>query len=131
MQQHGEAAAASWLTREANLSAVGPHDLTDHGKTDAGAFDTPRLGIAMMARRNLTVHLDVDVIRRARVVAAKRGTSISAMVARELDDLVAREDRYEEARDRALELMASAKPRGARAWTRDDIYAERLTRYDR
>ncbi len=84
-----------------------------------------------MAKANLTVQLDADVIRRARVVAAKRGTSISAMVARELDDLVAREDRYEEARDRALELMASAKPRGARTWTRDDIYAERLTRYDR
>lgn len=84
-----------------------------------------------MAKANLTVQLDADVIRRARVVAAKRGTSISAMVARELDDLVAREDRYEEARDRALKLMTSAKPRGARTWTRDDIYAERLTRYDR
>lgn len=81
-----------------------------------------------MAKANLTLQLDVDVIRRARVVAAKRGTSVSALVARELDELVAREDRYEQARDQAIELMAAAKARGGRTWTRDDIYAERLER---
>ncbi len=81
-----------------------------------------------MPKANLTLQLDVDVIRRARVVAAKRGTSVSALVARELDELVAREDRYERARDQAIELMAVAKPRGGRTWTRDDIYAERLDR---
>ncbi len=84
-----------------------------------------------MAKTNLTIQLDEQVIRRARVVAAKRGTSVSALVARELDDLVEREDRYEEARQRAIELMAAATPRGARGWTRDDIYAERLDRLDR
>jgi hypothetical protein len=56
---------------------------------------------------------------------------VSALVARELDDLVEREDRYEEARQRAIQLMAAATPRGARGWTRDDIYAERLDRHDR
>lgn len=83
-----------------------------------------------MSKTNLTLQLETDVIRRARVVAAKRGTSVSALVARELTALVAREDRYEDARRRAVELMAAAKPRGGRAWTRDDIYAERLDRYD-
>ncbi len=83
-----------------------------------------------MSKTNLTLQLETDVIRRARVVAAKRGTSVSALVARELTALVAREDRYEDARRRAVELMAAAKPRGGRSWTRDDIYAERLDRYD-
>lgn len=84
-----------------------------------------------MAKTNLTVQLEEDVIRRARVVAAKRGTSVSSLVARELNELVEREDRYDEARQRAIELMASARPRGERGWTRDDIYAERLERYGR
>jgi len=84
-----------------------------------------------MSKTNLTLQLETDVIRRARVVAAKRGTSVSALVARELTALVAREERYEDARHRAIELMAAAKPRGGRSWTRDDIYAERLDRYDR
>lgn len=79
-----------------------------------------------MARTNLTIQLDADVIRRARVAAARRGTSVSALVARELERLAEQDDRYEEARRRASELMAKARPRGGRGWTRDDIYAERL-----
>jgi plasmid stability protein len=84
-----------------------------------------------MAKTNLTLQLDEDVIRRARVVAAKRGTSVSALVAHELTELVAQDTRYEQARLRAEELMAKAKPRGGRTWTRDDIYAERLDRHGR
>ncbi len=84
-----------------------------------------------MTKANLTLQLDADVIRRARIVAAKRGTSVSALVARELDALVDREDRYEDARRRAVDLMIAAKPRGRRSWTRDDIYAERVDRHNR
>jgi hypothetical protein len=84
-----------------------------------------------MAKSNLTLQLDEEVIRRARVVAAKRGTSVSALVARELAELADQDERYEQARGRAEQLMAKAKPRGGRTWTRDDIYAERLDRYGR
>ncbi|CAN5851712.1 hypothetical protein BH23CHL8_BH23CHL8_10550 [soil metagenome] len=84
-----------------------------------------------MPKSNLTLQLDAEVIRRAKVVAAKRGTSVSALVARELDALVARDERYEDARRRALDLMVATRPRGGRSWTRDDIYSERLDRYDR
>jgi hypothetical protein len=84
-----------------------------------------------MPKTNLTIQLDEAVIRRARVVAAKRGTSVSGLVARELDRLVAQDARYEDARRRALELMATAKPRGGRTWTRDDLYAERIGGHDR
>jgi hypothetical protein len=81
-----------------------------------------------MPKTNLTVQLDTDVVRKAKVLAARRGTSVSALVARELDALVAQDERYEEARRRALEVLARATPRGGRSWTRDDIYAERLDR---
>jgi hypothetical protein len=37
-----------------------------------------------MSKTNLTLQLESDVIRRARVVAAKRGTSVSALVGKEL-----------------------------------------------
>jgi hypothetical protein len=65
------------------------------------------------------------------VVAAKRGTSVSALVARELAELADQDERYEQAHARAEQLMARAKPRGGRTWTREDIYAERLDRYGR
>jgi len=82
-----------------------------------------------MAKTNLTVQLDEQIIRRARVVAAKRGTSVSALVARQLDELVAGDERYEAARGRAMELMSQAKPHGGRNWNREEVYAERLDRH--
>ncbi len=41
-----------------------------------------------MTKTNLTLQLDADVVQRARILAAKRGTSVSALVANELDALV-------------------------------------------
>ncbi|HET7678070.1 MAG TPA: DUF6364 family protein [Candidatus Limnocylindrales bacterium] len=75
-----------------------------------------------MTKTNLTLQLDSEVIRRARVVAAKRGTSVSALVARELDALVDRDERYEEARRRAGDLLAAATARGGRSWRRDELH---------
>ena len=48
-----------------------------------------------MTKTNLTVQLDQEVIRRARILAAKRGTSISALVAREITGLVEQDERYD------------------------------------
>ena len=84
-----------------------------------------------MGKRNLTVQLDEEVVRRARVVAAKRGTSVSALVARQLNELSAEDERYEAARQRAIELMTNAKSHGGRNWTREELYAERIDRYGR
>jgi len=75
-----------------------------------------------MAKTNLTLQLDEEVIRRARVVAAKRGTSVSALVARELDGLVEQDARYEEAWRRAEELLGHAVARGGRSWRRDELH---------
>jgi hypothetical protein len=75
-----------------------------------------------MARRNLTIQLDDDVIRLAKVAAARRGTSVSALVALELERLVASDERYDEARERAARAMDRARPRGGRSWVRDDLH---------
>lgn len=82
-----------------------------------------------MTKTNLTLQLDSDVIQRAKIVAAKRGTSVSALVARQLNELAAEDERYEAARQRAIELMDQATPHGGRNWTREGLYAERLDRY--
>ena len=84
-----------------------------------------------MAKTNLTIQLDEAVVRQARVIAAKRGTSVSGLVARQLSELVAQDERYEAALQRAIELMSNPKPLGGRTWTREDVYAERLDRFGR
>lgn len=76
----------------------------------------------IVAKRNLTVQLDEDIIKRAKVLAARRGTSVSTLVAAQLQRLVEDDERYEDAYQRARRLLARATPRGGRRWRRDDLY---------
>ncbi|MGH3848817.1 MAG: DUF6364 family protein [Pseudonocardiaceae bacterium] len=75
-----------------------------------------------MTKRNLTVQLGEDVIQQAKVLAARRGTSVSSLVASELERLVADDDRYQDAYRRAQRALSGAIPRGGRTWSRDDLY---------
>jgi hypothetical protein len=81
-----------------------------------------------MSRANLTVQLDTDVIRRARIVAAKRGTSISALAATQLAALVDEDERFDLARDRAVAILERAASRSGRKWTRDELHDRRASR---
>jgi hypothetical protein len=51
-----------------------------------------------MAKRNITVQVDEKVIEQARVIAARRGMSISALLAQQLCTIAANDARYEQAR---------------------------------
>ena len=53
-------------------------------------------------KRNLTVQLDEETVTKAKVLAAKRSTSVSKLVAHEIDRLVGEDDRYQRARATAL-----------------------------
>lgn len=74
-----------------------------------------------MAKKKLTVRLDADLVRKAELVAAKRGTSIDALVARLVEGLVVQDVPYEEARSLAAEIMSSRAVRG-RDWRRDELH---------
>jgi predicted transcriptional regulator len=75
-----------------------------------------------MPKRNLTVQLDDDIIHRAKVVAAKRGTSVSGLVTQQLEQLVDADDRYADAQRRAEQALGRSESRGGRRWTRDDLH---------
>lgn len=53
-------------------------------------------------KRNLTVELDVETIRKAKVLAAQRDTSVSRLVADEIERLVGDAEAYERAKAQAL-----------------------------
>jgi hypothetical protein len=75
-----------------------------------------------MTKRNLTVQLDENVIRRAKVTAAKRGTSVSGLVTQQLERLADADERYEDAHRRAERALARSAPRGGRRWNRDELH---------
>ncbi|HVT19228.1 MAG TPA: ribbon-helix-helix protein, CopG family [Thermoanaerobaculia bacterium] len=56
-------------------------------------------------QRNITLALDEDLIRRVRVLAARRNRSVSALLREELSRLVADDEAFETARRTALERL--------------------------
>jgi hypothetical protein len=54
---------------------------------------------------NITVKVDASVAREARILAAKRGTSLSRLVAEQLEQLVNEDQAYSVARRRALRRL--------------------------
>jgi hypothetical protein len=56
-------------------------------------------------KQNLTVKLDRQTIRKAKLLAARQSTSISELVAHQIDVLVGENDSYEQAKRRAFELL--------------------------
>jgi predicted transcriptional regulator len=70
-------------------------------------------------KTNITLRLDADLIREAKVLAAQQGTSVSRMLAEQLEELVQREKDYVAAKRRALArlekgLNLSWQPAGSR-----------------
>ena len=58
-----------------------------------------------MANQNLTLKLPTETVRKAKVVAAERGTSISALVTKKIEELVGEDAEYQAAKRRAFEWL--------------------------
>jgi hypothetical protein len=56
-------------------------------------------------KQNITVRLDSRTLRKAKVLAAKRNTSISGLLAEQIETLVGEDDAYKQAQGRALSLL--------------------------
>jgi predicted transcriptional regulator len=63
-------------------------------------------------KQNLTISVSPETLRRARILAAQRSTSISGMLAEQLEKLVAAEQAWERAERAALALLEQAFPLG-------------------
>jgi hypothetical protein len=58
-----------------------------------------------MAKQNLTVSLPLQTIRKAKILAARRGSSISGLLAEQIEILVGEEEAYERAARQATALL--------------------------
>ena len=64
-----------------------------------------RAGKMAGMKTNVTVKIDTDLLREARIMAAEQGSSISAIVAAQLEKAVRERKDYEQAKRKALALM--------------------------
>ena len=78
-----------------------------------------------VANQNITLSLPEEDIREARILAARRGTSVSQLLARMLRELVERETGYADARERSLARLREGMDLGTGGhigWSRDSVH---------
>lgn len=56
-------------------------------------------------KQNVTVSLDRETIHKAKVIAARRSTSISGLLAQQIESLVSKDEAYERAKKHALAML--------------------------
>ena len=75
------------------------------------------------ATQNITVRLNRRTLRKAKVLAAMRNTSISGLLAERIEALVGEDDAYEQAQRRALAFLDQGFHLGGRnEVTRDECH---------
>ena len=72
-------------------------------------------------KKNLTVALPAELIRDVKVIAAKRGTSLNAMVRESLQRIVNSEDEYAAAAMRFINSPVKYKLK-SKKWLRSELY---------
>jgi hypothetical protein len=73
-------------------------------------------------RQNITIAVDQVLLRKARVLAAERGTSVSRLLADELERLVNESTAYALARDAALADLDKGLRLGGRPASREALH---------
>jgi Family of unknown function (DUF6364) len=58
-----------------------------------------------MSKQNLTISLPQLTIRKAKILAAKRGSSISSLLAEQIESLVGEDEAYAFAKRQAMALL--------------------------
>jgi predicted transcriptional regulator len=73
-------------------------------------------------KQNVTVSLTRDVLKKAKILAARRETSISGLLAQAIESLVAKEEAYESAERQALALLDQGFHLGGTIASRDESH---------
>jgi hypothetical protein len=83
----------------------------------------------MAAKQNITVAIEPALLKKARAIAARRGSSVSALLADELRELIGEDRAYEAARHSAKAMLKSGLHlQGARMHDRNEAHDRRRLR---
>ena len=74
-------------------------------------------------KQNITLSLDKSILRKAKVLAARRDTSISGLLAEQIEIMVGEDEAYERARRDATKLLERGfRLGGAGAASREELH---------
>jgi hypothetical protein len=78
-----------------------------------------------MANRNITLSLPEEDLKRAKIVAVQRGTSLSQLLTRLIKELADQETGYALAKARSLALLEEGQDLGTDGeirWSREELH---------
>jgi predicted transcriptional regulator len=79
----------------------------------------------MEANQNVTLSLPRHILRKVKILAIQKNTSLSGLLTQALADLVAHQEAYEQARQRSLDLLNDGLnfgTHGQASWKREDLH---------
>lgn len=77
-------------------------------------------------RQNITLSIEKEILKKAKILAAKRETSISKLLAEQLARVIADDDQYEVAKKRATARLKKGFHMGGKILsTREELHARR------
>jgi hypothetical protein len=79
----------------------------------------------MDTTQNVTLAIPKNLLRKANILAIQKNTSLSGLLTQMLADLVSRQESYEQARQRSLEMLKSGYDLGTKGtipWSRQDLH---------
>ena len=77
-------------------------------------------------KQNITLSLDRDVLKKVKVLAAKKDVSVTRLLAEELTKIVHEDDQYESSKRRALARLEKGFHLGGLTFTtRDELHEQR------
>jgi hypothetical protein len=78
-----------------------------------------------MSNRNITLSLPEEDLQRAKIIAIRRGTSLSQLLTRMIKELADQETGYARARARSLARLEEGRNLGTEGrvrWSRDELH---------
>jgi hypothetical protein len=78
-----------------------------------------------MERQNVTLSIPKSLLKKAKHLAVEEGTSLSALLVRQLEELVQQFDAYQQAAERTRKRLQEGFDLGTggkRTWTRDELH---------
>jgi hypothetical protein len=79
----------------------------------------------METTQNVTLAIPRNILRKAKILAVQKNTSLSGLLTQTLVDLVSHQEAYEQARQHNLTLLDSGFDLGTYGkipWKRDDLH---------
>lgn len=73
-------------------------------------------------KQNITLSLDKELLAKLKVLAARRATSVSRLLADELTDIVEQSEKYEQCRRNALYAIDTGFHFGGQPASRDTLH---------